>query len=76
MDETEVKHNRPVAGMKAHLFDESEVEKATLVAGRTDEPVRSLCGSVRSYGDFTGGVPEDGETCANCMRLLETDEDE
>jgi len=74
MDPSEVYHNRPVAGMKVHLFDERRVEQATLVGGRTDEPVRSLCGSVRSYGDFTQGVPEDGETCANCMRQLDRDD--
>jgi hypothetical protein len=50
------------------------VAQATVIAGETEEPVVSLCGSVRSYGEFSKGIPTDRETCENCKRLLETDE--
>jgi hypothetical protein len=74
MDPSEVYHNLHVAEMKVHLFDPQDVAQATVIAGETEEPVVSLCGSVRSYGEFSKGIPTDRETCENCKRLLETDE--
>lgn len=70
----EVYANKPMGQRKAHLFRGEDVRDSTLVQGVTDEPVRSICGLVNSYGDFTTDIPDD--RCANCASKLETTTDD
>ena len=61
--------NCPVADMAVHLFGRETVE-AALAAGEADGPVYSLCGRVRSYGDFMDDVPPAEEVCDHCLHAL------
>lgn len=70
----EVYANKPMGQRKAHLFRGDDVRDATLVGGVTDEPVRSICGLVNSYGEFTADIPDD--RCQNCANKHETTTDE
>lgn len=70
----EVYANKPMGQRKAHLFRGEDVRNATLVGGVTDEPVRSICGLVNSYGEFTTDIPDD--RCENCASKLETNDDD
>lgn len=60
----EVYANKPMGARKAHLFQGEDVRNATLVGGVTDDSVKSVCGLVHSYGDFTTDIPDD--VCENC----------
>jgi len=53
-----------------HLFRGNDVRAATLSDGFTDEPVRSICGLVSSYGEFTAEVPTD--RCKSCASKCDT----
>lgn len=70
-----VYHNEPgdVSNQTSHLFRGGDLLAAGVADGETDEPVTSVCGTVRAYGPFEEGVPE--EACGNCKRKLNTDDD-
>jgi hypothetical protein len=63
--------NRPVADMAVHLFSREVAE----AVGEADGPAHSLCGRVRSYGDFTAEVPPTEEVCDHCLHALGTDDE-
>lgn len=60
--------NDPPGDMKAHIFRGEDVRAATLVDGTTDEPVTSVCGTVRAYGPFADWG--EGEVCGNCANKI------
>ncbi|AGM11248.1 hypothetical protein M197_gp84 [Haloarcula hispanica tailed virus 2] len=60
--------NSPPGDLKAHIFRGEDVRRATLVDGTTDEPVASICGTVRAYGPFSEWG--EGEVCGNCTNKI------
>lgn len=71
-DPPDVYRNTPLGDRQAHLFRGDDVRDATLVDGVTDEPVRSICGLVNSYGEFTPGTGDGA--CENCQAKLDTNQ--
>jgi len=69
----DVFHNQPKGGLTSHLFRGEDLRAATVVEGVTDEPVAAVCGTIRAYGPFEEGVPE--EACNNCKRKIQNDDD-
>lgn len=66
--------NDPPGGTTAHLFRETDVEAAGLAGNETDKPVKSVCGTVRSYGPFDPDPV--GDVCQNCANKLAAQNDD
>jgi len=61
--------NDPPGRMAAHIFRGEDVRRATLVDDTTDELVKSVCGTVRSYGPFEEWG--EGDVCGNCTNKID-----
>jgi hypothetical protein len=68
-------HDSP-GGMKTHLYRGDAVRTARDADGVMDEPVTSLCGTIRSYGPFrevagAGPAGEEPDICMTCTNIAE-----
>lgn len=72
--------NEPTGVLRAHLFDDDDVQDANGDTGTPDEPVPSRCSFTDSYGPFIP-IDEDDladppdDLCGRCVLIWESETD-